>query len=51
MFWWFFSDVFLVYKGCKSSLRDSISMWSPRGKNGHIRRDETMKTESQRLDL
>ena len=33
MFWWFFFDVFLVYKGYKSSFRDSVSMWSPCGKN------------------
>ena len=32
----FFSN---VYKGYKSSLRDSISMWSPCGKICHIRHD------------
>ena len=36
----FFSDMFWVllyiYKGYKSSLRDSISMWSPHGKICHI---------------
>ena len=36
---WVFSDsliMFYIYKGSKSSLRDSIFMWSPRGKICHI---------------
>ena len=36
---WVFSDsliMFYIYKGSKSSLRDSIFMWSSRGKICHI---------------
>ena len=44
----FFFD---IYKGYKSSLRDSISMWSPCGKICHIRQHQIMEIESQRLDL
>ena len=35
----------------KSSLRDSISMWPPRGKICHIGRHHSMEIESERLDL
>ena len=30
----------------KSSIRDSISKWTPRGKKCHIRRDQNTETES-----
>ena len=50
MFWAF---VILICKirVRKSSLRDSISMWSPCGKICHIGQYQSMEIESQRLDL
>ena len=53
-FFWYFWEwlrdlrlkIFLVYK---FGLRDSISRWTPHGKNANIRRDQTMEIESLRL--
>ena len=61
-FWFFFlpslgfslicSGLFFdIYKGWKSSLRDSISMWLPCGKICHIGPHQTMKIESLRLEM
>ena len=58
-FFFFFSGLFsnmfwvllYIYKDYKSSLRDSISMWSPRGKICHIGPHQTMEIVSQRLVL
>ena len=51
----FFSDMFwgllYIYKGYKSSLRDSISMWSPHGKICHIGPHQTIEIEFQRLEM
>ena len=48
---WAFVILICIIRVRKSSLRDSISMWSPRGKICHIGRHQGMEIESQRLDL
>ena len=56
-FFFFFSGFslicygFCIYKGCKSSFRDSIFMWSPRGKICHIGPHQTIEIEFQRLEM
>ena len=42
---------FVIIRVRKSSLRDSISMWPPRGKIYHIGQFHSMEIESLRLDL
>ena len=42
---------FNIYKGWKLSLRDLISMWSPRGKICHIGPHQTIKIEFLRLEM